>query len=221
MSENVCNESNATTCSYSLAVEPGLKRRKIQRQSPCHIFRYETNEQLLILRKILGWSVTYGLRKKPPRLRDAESQTLERNDIANVVIGSDQVEQPFTRYTNKRGIDLIFDGMYMIVCIRYEKYIYDHDRSGRPINLPGNSTDLEQFITRDGDSYRCQQTNVETVDTIKCGELFFYEWKMYEVAEETPVTSDTINCVEYRNNNVHRMFDLTEEIKAAINSFAK
>eukprot|EP00978_Attheya_sp_CCMP212_P033256 scaffold133392_cov44-Attheya_sp.AAC.2 len=75
----------------------------------------------------------------PPRGRPNEPTTdreLNENDIINVINGDMERDDPFLRYTNRDGLDFVYDfkagraSMY----VRYTMYVYEVPRT------PNNTT---------------------------------------------------------------------------------
>ncbi|KAI2502826.1 hypothetical protein MHU86_11650 [Fragilaria crotonensis] len=91
--------------------------------------RFETKNHLRDLSKIFGESVTAGQRCRLPKV--SVPKTLWKNDIINVVCGSDDCEPTFNSMTVRDGIDLEFDGTCeLFITIRYRRYAYSASLDG-------------------------------------------------------------------------------------------
>ena len=112
----------------------GMKMQTKRVETKVEILRFETDEQLIVLRKILGIAATVGVRRRKARID--ETKYIQTNDALNIVTGSDSAEDPFTLRTEEEGIDLVFDQMELVVICRYSKYVYSADDDGEPVDCP-------------------------------------------------------------------------------------
>eukprot|EP00978_Attheya_sp_CCMP212_P019903 scaffold56522_cov59-Attheya_sp.AAC.1 len=85
--------------------------------------------------------------KVPPMRRPGSSETGERelneNDIINIMNGGIERENPFLRYTNEDGVDILFyyQTEKASLYLRYTMYVYGSDRLHK-------SVCSERFIKR-------------------------------------------------------------------------
>eukprot|EP00978_Attheya_sp_CCMP212_P018562 scaffold50946_cov66-Attheya_sp.AAC.2 len=69
-------------------------------------------------------------------LTETGERELNENNIINIIDGDIEREDPFMRYTNQYGVDLIFDyqmekaGLYL----RYSSYVYGSNRPHRNVS---------------------------------------------------------------------------------------
>ena len=113
----------------------GLKGQSKRVDTEVEILRFETTNQLNLLRCLLGISgVTAGVRRPKPRL--GETKYLKPNDIVNVIVGQETVEEPFVLRTNKEGIDLTYNQHELVIALCYSKYVYAADTDGAPVGCP-------------------------------------------------------------------------------------
>jgi hypothetical protein len=109
--------------------ESGLVVRAARIKKSCTLLRFETKSHLRQLCKVFGESVTAGQRCRLPKV--ASPKTLWKNDVINVVCGSDESEPVFNLKTVHDGIDLEFDGSCeLFITIRYRRYAYSSNLEG-------------------------------------------------------------------------------------------
>ena len=109
--------------------ESGLVVRAARIKKSCTILRFETKMHLQQLCMVFGESVTAGQRCRLPKV--ASPKTLWKNDVVNVVCGSDEREPVFNVKTVQDGIDLEFDGSCeLCITVRYRRYAYSSSLEG-------------------------------------------------------------------------------------------
>jgi hypothetical protein len=87
--------------------ESGLVVKAARINRSCTVMRFETKTQLRRLCNVFGESVTAGQRCRLPKI--ALPKSLGKNDVINVVCGSD-IAEPFISRTVHDGVDLEYDG---------------------------------------------------------------------------------------------------------------
>jgi hypothetical protein len=102
----------------------GLRRVAVKVNRNASILRYETEDQLQLLRCIIGSGYTVGMQKKRPKLNLPDK--IQINDPFHVIIGGTVPETPTLLRTQKSGIDIIHNKYNCIMTVRYEKYIYNN-----------------------------------------------------------------------------------------------
>jgi hypothetical protein len=108
--------------------ESGLVVKAAQINRSCAVMRFETITQLHRLCNVFGESVTAGQRCHLPKI--ASPKSLGKNDLINVVCGSDSAEQ-FIPRTVRDGINLEYDGSSeLFITIRYRRYAYTSNLAG-------------------------------------------------------------------------------------------
>jgi hypothetical protein len=100
-------------------------KKSIERSA--ELIRFETEDQLTSLRKLLGSTITYGFREKKPRV--GTTKRIAENWAVHVISGADTVEDPFVPFTKKEGIDFIYDQIELKVVLRYHKYLFTTQHS--------------------------------------------------------------------------------------------
>jgi hypothetical protein len=106
--------------------ESGLVVKAARVAKSCTILRFETKGHLKRLCKVFGESATAGQRCRLPKI--SSPKNLWKNDIINVVCGSDDVESTFNTKTVRDGIDLEFDGCSeLFITVRYRRFTYTAD----------------------------------------------------------------------------------------------
>jgi hypothetical protein len=158
-------------------------------------YRFETEEQLLLLQKILGTNSIYGKRQRRARLDN--QKTIIVNDVLNVVTTGLFVlaEEPFTRRTVRDGIDFLYDSVELTVVIRYSKFIYSTNAGNNtPIyTLPVH---LRTVLTKTNLHGRPQTPNDNNpqndIQTINISENSLFEWH----------DGNIYSIMSTRNNNI-------------------
>jgi hypothetical protein len=126
--------------------ESGMVVKAARVSKTCTILRFETKVHLQHLCGVFGESATAGQRCRLPKI--SSPKNLWRNDIINVVCGSDTVEHGgFNARTVQDGVDLEFDGCNeLFVTVRYRRFVY----TGSNALVPGVDCDplLHALICR-------------------------------------------------------------------------
>jgi hypothetical protein len=88
------------------------------------------------------------IRAKMPAIRrpgstETGERELNENDIINIIDGDTEREDPFMRYTNRDGVDLIFDYQTekASLYLRYSMYVYGSNR-------PHRNVSAERYVKR-------------------------------------------------------------------------
>ena len=117
-----------------------LTRRKIRMSFHSGILRFETMQDLDILRHLLGIASVYGSSEHRPTLADGKhGRPLKRGHFLTVVKGKekDDVEDhTFKRRSMSQRVDLCFSPYQVKVTVGFERYRYDHDHKGRLKSTP-------------------------------------------------------------------------------------
>jgi hypothetical protein len=119
---------------YKRITRPGMDLSKHVARHECQLLRFETQSDLNILCSIFGESTIMNVRAKmPPRRRPGEAATereLNENDIINVIDGDIEREAQFLRYTNRDGLDFVYDSKVgtASMYVRYTMYVYGSNR---------------------------------------------------------------------------------------------
>jgi len=114
----------------------------------------------------------------------------------------------------------MFNGLFLSVAVRYEKYIYSVEEDGSPANCPDNS--LRDFIRRQG--VFVEQTAGDDEgwledNQIACGTMFEINGTLYETVEDATIHMEHLFCVVV--GKTHRLkLKLTEDLKLAIHEYA-
>jgi hypothetical protein len=106
-----------------LIVMDSCSRKKMKIERLTTFFRFETEEQLTRVEQLFGDVFRFGVRKIQPKLGDISMFNLR--DALNVIVGGDEVQYPFKRYTSRRGLDFSHDGICLRMSVRYEKYMFE------------------------------------------------------------------------------------------------
>jgi hypothetical protein len=192
VADEVTPRSHHVTIS-SLNVGAGLVRKKVRRSLQGTILRFETESQLAKLRSLLGASITYGTRQKQPGV-EAPSLVLRENDTVNVVVGSSEASETFSRRTARQGVDLVYDGLHIQVVVRYVKYVYLVNDKGYPRDCP--SRDLASiilFFQKDvDDEENDDNDNGNCNDAFIVGASFSKTGRLYTI---TAICGDYCKCI--------------------------
>lgn len=107
---------------FNFTISEGVDMKKRKRQIKYIILRWEIKEQLRSLRSVIGLYSTHGLRNKKPKMN--EVKTIRPGRTINIVVGSSLTELiPFRLYSNRRGINLMFDkdgDQHCVLIVRYQ-----------------------------------------------------------------------------------------------------
>lgn len=104
----------------------GLKRRSMKvERNPCAM-RFQTKQQITVLRQIFGDFSTLGCRRRRPKLNCEE--TLNHNNKINVMLGVEEEEVPFRNKTSQTCVDIGRDDIGCYVQVVYDSYVYSADR---------------------------------------------------------------------------------------------
>lgn len=132
-------------------LEPGLLLKSQQSVFYSTFVRFETEEELRVLSTILGELVTVEVRKRRPKYGVVESFHL--NDIANVVAGSEEREEPFRIRTSQQGVDFVHDGTNRVrIRLRYQRYQRSRDSlAGCPSTILSRAIQRKRLLVPDDD----------------------------------------------------------------------
>lgn len=119
----------------------GLKRSSIRVSKNPYMFRFETKEQLQLLRQIIGDFSTLGCRRKRPKLRTEEK--IKLNNKLNVVLGNEEEEIPFRNRTYRTCVDIGSDEFGSYIKVVYDSYLYT---SQGMINFSDNGLSKDSYI---------------------------------------------------------------------------
>lgn len=119
----------------------GLKRKAGRARNNLSILRFETEAQLVTLRKIIGKTTTVGIRRRRPKIGTTDQ--LELNNTINLIVGknNNNNQQPALttqRYIRHESIDLVVDANDKFMIVRYDSYNYN--RKG----VTNESSDLSE-----------------------------------------------------------------------------
>ncbi|KAL7570149.1 hypothetical protein ACA910_019987 [Epithemia clementina (nom. ined.)] len=100
--------------------------------------RFETTEQLNALsRFVIGMTGCFGVRCRPPTIKDTQGQSFEEHYALNYMRGSSSVETPYCSPTTRNGIDLTYiTSGHLQVSVRATRYLYTVDARGYPKSCP-------------------------------------------------------------------------------------
>jgi hypothetical protein len=117
----------------------GAKRGTYRARNEAHLMRYETQSQLAVLRKIIGNSCTFGIRRRRPKL--GREDQLEYNNTLNIIIGINDENNPQAALTTPKyiyhdSVDIVVDTRQSYMIVRYEGYNYNGS------GVTNESTDL-------------------------------------------------------------------------------
>ena len=191
--------------------ESGLVVKAVQVSSSCTILRFETKTHLQHLCNVFGELATVGQRCRLPKI--SVPKPLWRNDIINVVYGSDIQEPVFNAKTVCDGIDLEFDGRSeLFITVRYRRFSYTGANS-----LVVSECDplLSALICRRDpyDDLRAHEPAEEDHVIIAHGSEFQdYDGCLYEVLISVGTTHVRCRCIyPQRDNPLHgleKLFNL-------------
>ncbi|KAL7565972.1 hypothetical protein ACA910_008425 [Epithemia clementina (nom. ined.)] len=93
-------------------------------------------DHLTVMTKfIIGVTGRFGVRVRPPTLKDIHGQMFEKHHALDYIHGASEPESPYHSGTTNNGVDLMFySSGYLRVNVRYRRYLYSLDENGNPIN---------------------------------------------------------------------------------------
>jgi hypothetical protein len=213
--------------SSSVRIGSGLtKYRRISSESTVYtMLRFDSQDSLKTLRRILGCSSTYGVRSRPPTLQGHPQgkNVLEYNYI-HYIKGKETEETPFASRTNRRGIDIRFDhAAGLKISGRFKKWLYKVGGEGQPVDCPSSHLlqvlyhfrvipNVAELVDYDSDASRQStdseslDTNDEATNTTECSlhslftpdVLLLYQGVVHVIKE---VSKDSIVCCVEGNDN--------------------
>jgi hypothetical protein len=159
-------------------------------ERPAEFFRFETEEQLAILRLIFGSNCTYGKRQRRARL--ASEKHIIVNDSINAVNASSELEEvPFSRRTVRDGLDLLYDTVELTVVMRYSKLIYTTSTTANSNSTPIDTLPVHlQSVLKKSNHHGRTVPNDDQSINISIDSLF--EWR----------DGNIYSIVSTRNNNI-------------------
>ena len=206
-----------------LGLSPLLTRVKVPLEGSKEILRFETEEQLEVLRECFGQPVTYGCRNIHPTLKDgANGRCLTENSLINFVQSCTVQSEEYQRSTNATGVDLEFFHNKLRVVVRYETFVYrTYPISREALNCPSShlrlllngsesevSTEPLENSRQTNNNHTTQPTaSHETINapadsasadcSIYVGDVFFRDGSKYRV---TAVNGDKqlVYCVVWK-----------------------
>jgi hypothetical protein len=126
----------------------GCRCHSVREKKSSLLIRFETHVQLSRLCSLLGETVIMGIRKPRPRVN--QPREIGENEVINIVTGSSFSDGPtFKKSTKRTGIDFEYDGMYLQIVARYDRYLLSVNReTGHALNCP--SDHLQRVLKRVG-----------------------------------------------------------------------
>jgi hypothetical protein len=100
----------------------GLKRSSIRMGKNPTLLRFQSREQLRLLRQIFGDFSTFGCRRKRPKL--GRTEIVQHNNKLNIVLGLDEEERPFRNKTYRCCVDIAKDESGSYIQVVYDSYLY-------------------------------------------------------------------------------------------------
>ncbi|KAL7569534.1 hypothetical protein ACA910_013906 [Epithemia clementina (nom. ined.)] len=168
---NLCNYHKVTQPrigyvkkSYILLTSGMKRHRQYGQKLHCTTLCFETKEQLNMLSQLeIGVSGRFGVRRRPPTLKDVHGQPLEPHYSLNYVLGSAAVESPYCQQTTKDGIDLTYmSSGHLRISVHSRRFLYSVDGKGIPksCNCPVLMDMILFFPEKCIDSEDLSSTNV-------------------------------------------------------------
>ena len=131
-----------------------LSRKKLRFHYNAGVMRFETKEDIEILREVLGIACTYGSLEHRPRLADGTSGVpIQSGHSLSVIRGreepdnasEDSEKRPFKRIFKEEGVDLCFSTLNTRVTVGFAKYKYHSQRNGS-LKFPPPTPHLENIL---------------------------------------------------------------------------
>ncbi len=93
-------------------IRDGVTYAKSKRIIKGFMFRFDTEEKLEVLCRLLGKYVVFGVRQRPPKL--GTSYCVQRNDALNIVVGDTM---------SCRGVDILFNAPFADIYVRSQMFV--------------------------------------------------------------------------------------------------
>ena len=189
------------------------------------MLRFDSQDSLKTLRRILGCSSTYGVRSRPPTLQGyPQGKNVSEYNYIHYIKGKETEEKPFASWTNRRGIDIRFDhAAGLKISGRFKKWLYKVGGEGQPVDCPSSHLlqvlyhfrvipNVAELVDYDSDASRQStdseslDTNDEATNTTECSlhslftpdVLLLYQGEVHVIKE---VSKDSIVCCVEGNDN--------------------
>jgi hypothetical protein len=200
-----------------LIVMDSCTRKKLKIERLTTFFRFETEEQLSHVEQLFGDVFRFGVRKMQPKLGDIS--VFNMRDALNAIVGADEIQDPFKRYTSRRGLDFSHDGICLRMSVRYEKYMFESNghlktctdvelRIGSILSLVGHREEAGENNV-DEDNIR-----IHLDDEFTVGNLVF------KATNVTITTVDAVVVHPRRHHGQERSFAVADAIRYLEESLA-
>lgn len=143
----------------------GMKRSTKKAKRKLKLRRFETVEQLGILRKIIGDSCTIGIRRRRPKL--GFTDRLQMNNGINIIVGSEN-EPTTKKQVYHESIDFVSDERETYMMVRYVSYLY---------NSKGITNEFRNVTSNDYVAYMLSSIDpmvnaIKYKDNVRVGQIF-------------------------------------------------
>jgi hypothetical protein len=212
---------NGNRSSYKRFLGNGLLLSSVKLCSETKLLRFETTEEIEVFTSIFGRMSVVDVRKRRPR-KD-QTQEIASHDSINVIVGSEEKEDPYVHYTTKDGVDFVYDGDELAINIRYRLYVLRRSRQTKQlIDCPSEA--LVQIINRkvgaDNDSDASDDDSDS--DAIAENGEFTNNNRLYRVIDYYRNSHVMAQCIYPIRNNNHlnltERFDNLDEIRECLNN---
>ena len=131
-----------------------LSRKKLRFHYNAGVMRFETVQDIELLREVLGIACTYGSLEHRPRLKDGSTGVpLQSGHSLSIVRGreeqdddtTDSDKRPFKRIFRDEGVDLCFSTLNTRVTVGYSKYHFHSHRNGN-LKFPPPTAHLKNIL---------------------------------------------------------------------------
>ena len=115
-----------------LHLEPDMTRKKLRMKYEAGTIRFQTPQDIDILRRLVGLSAVYGSCEARPTLKHGDAGiSLKRGHFLSFINAStDPVEEPFKKRSCRQRVDVSFSNFQVQLTVAFERYRYDMTRSG-------------------------------------------------------------------------------------------
>ena len=186
-----------------LHLNQSLKRSKFRISFLGGVLRFQSSDDLTILRKIFGPCSTYGSSERRPTLSDGpQGLTLKRGHHLTVVRGkepseSDDGNSKFKRRCTEQRMDVTFSPYNVRITACYERYVYNLNDDGS-LRDPSPCVNLDRILAgkpsgpgkpkddtshTDEDSESTASSKEQLLASIRVGDQFLKDGTVWEVID--------------------------------------
>jgi hypothetical protein len=172
----------------------GMKRYTKRAKRKLYLLRFETENQLNALRKIIGDTCTIGIRRRRPKVNTMDKLTLNNTiNLLHAKENLDSNELTCSQHISHNSIDFLTDQYETYMVVRYHRYTFN-DRG--VTNAHSNVTDSNYVVSIMSSLNDMHVSGESTHNNVRLGQIFSREEDV--VMEVTFVNDEyaVLTCIE-------------------------